>query len=323
MSYGQDLELGMCFQNSFGTQLTNSLFFLPVLSENIELKKEQIVKSGLRNVYDDGDVREGNNMTGGDVELEAHPILIGQLLKAVLGSPSTSVVAGAVNHHLFTPSQSDFDQFASGRPFTITKNMGDTGSCQVFYNLVATNLELNIAGGELLKCKMSTIGGDWTQTAAPAATFLTDDDWTWDVTSVQISAASVVGIKDMSIKIEQPNETHHTLGQGDKYPSHIKRSGFRTVTIGGTVLFNDQAEFQKFISQSERELIFTLRGATAIQSGYFNTLEVKVPKFRYTEFPLSAGGPGQIEVGINAKGIYSTTSATAIRFSLVNTQTGY
>jgi len=322
MSYGEDVQIALNIQNSFGELQVGSLFFIPFLSENISLKKEPIVRQGLRGVYDDGEVSEGMNTIDGDLEVEAHPILLGVMLKAALGQPTTSAV-GSVFSHLFTPRQDDFDQFSSNFPLTVTKNTADGGSAQIFYNMVVSNLELNIAGGELQKAKISLMGGDWTQQAAPAASYLTEVDWTWDVSSIQVGGSNLVGLKDLSFKIDIPNDSSFTLGQGDKFPSHTKRSGFRVVTVDGTLIFDNQTEFQKFINQSDEELIFTLTGETEVGSGYYDVLEIKVPKFRYLEHPIEAGGPGQIEVGVSAKAVYSTSSNTAIQITLQNTQSSY
>lgn len=322
MSYGEDLELGFCFQNSYGTPNVNSLFYLPVLSESISLKKEQLIKQGLRGIYDEGAHREGMNAIDGDIELEAHPIYLGVLLKAALGAPSVTAV-GSVFQHVFIPSQSDFDVYAANPPLTITKNLQDGGSAQQFSDMVVNNVELNMPAGEFLKVKASIMGGSFAQIAAPTATYLDEVDWVWSVSSVQVGGVAMAGVKELNVKIDTPMESHYVLGSGDKEPSYIKRSGFRTITVDGTLLFLDQTEFQKFIAQSEEELILTLTGDVEVGSGYYDVLEIKCPNFRHIEHPIEAGGPGQIEVGISAKGVYNVNSGTGVRLMLQNTQSVY
>ena len=62
---------------------------------------------------------------------------------------------------------------------------------------------------------------------------------------------------------------------------------------------------------------------TEVQSGYKESINLKLPLMRYEEVGPTAEGPGQIEVGVTGRGKYSVTSATAMEVTLVNTQVAY
>jgi hypothetical protein len=243
------------------------------------------------------------------------------MLKAQMGSP-TSVQSAAIYTHTFKPRTADFDAYAAGTPLTITKVLGDGGSAHLYYDMVASKFSLSIANGELLKCSQEFMGGKYKQVANVSASYPTGKAWTWDVASVSVAAAANADVSELTLELDEALENKWTLNAA-KTPSRTKRSGRRTLSINGTIIFDTQSEYQQFLSQSERNVTVHLKGPTEIQSGYYDTLTVIVPLFRYVEFKPVAGGPEKIEVGFSGKGVYSTTSATALQITLVNTQAAY
>jgi len=321
MSYGLDTRLGICFQNSYGTALTNSIHWLPFMSEGLAATKETIISENMTGRYDEGQMYEGVNEISGSVEMEANPISLGAIMKAFFGQ-ATAVTSSGITAHTYKPATTDFDIFSAKRPVTFVKNTADAGSAHLYYDTAVSKFSLSIANGELLSCAVDILGGKYSQIGSMASSLPAGQGWTWDVASVSIGTSAQTGLRDLTIEIEEGLETKHIVGLV-KTPGRIKRSGARTTAINGTMIFDTQAEYQKFLSQAERELIVNLKGTTEIQSGYYETLTIKCPLMRYMEFAPAAGGPEEIEVGFSAKGIYSTTSATAIQITLVNTQPIY
>lgn len=321
MSYGMKTNVGMCFQNSYGTALTQSIYWIPYLSEGFAVTKEPLISEGMTGIYDEGAHYEGVNANDGKLDFEAHPIIFGAMLKALMGNP-TSVNSGAIYTHTFKPRTSDFDIYAAGNPVTIVKDLGDSGSMHQYYDMVASKLSLSVANGEFLKGSLELMGGKYSQVAAAAASFISAKNWTWDVASVALAGTANGDLQDLNLELDEALENKHTLNN-TKTPSRTKRSGRRTLSVGGTLVFDSQTEYQQFLSQSERNLTVYFKGPTQIQSGYYETLQVIVPLFRYAEFKPVAGEAGKITVGFSGKGVYSTTSATALHFILVNTQAAY
>lgn len=320
-SYGMKTNIGMSFQNSYGTPLANSIYWVSFLSEEFAVTKEPLVSEGLNGIFDEGATYEGINAVDAKLEVEAHPITLGAMLKAIMGSP-TIVQSGGIYSHTYKPRTSDWDVYAANPPVTFTKDLGDTGSAHRYSDLVASKLSLSVANGEFFKASLEFMGGKYTQVAAPAASYPTGKNWTWDVASVSLAGSANGDIAELNIEMDEAIENKYTLN-GTKTPSRSKRSGKRTISIGGTLIFDNQTEYQQFLSQSERNLTVNLKGVTEIQSGYYETLQLIVPLFRYVEFKPVAGGPGKVEVGFNGKAVYSTTSATMLQITLVNTQPAY
>ena len=318
--YGQEGRVGISFQNSYGTANTASMHWLPNVSESIALSKPPLISEGMRGINDDGIHYEGANVIGGDLVIEATAIPLGVFLTAALGSPTT-VTSGAVQTHAFLPLTADAQPLCAQRPFTTHKYFG-IGSADTFSDMNGTTLELGISNGELLTATLGTVGGTEGRASAIAASYFNGKHFTWDNSSVSIAGAAISDIAQMTITVDNALEAMHTLNNS-KYPSRIKRQGFRTVTVGGTVKFASSSEYQSFIDQTERRLLMHFQGATEVQSGYNESLTLDIPGLRMTEFAPQAGGPGEIEVSFSAKGVYDVTSAYSIKATLVNTIAGY
>lgn len=320
MSYGMDSRIGISFQNSFGTELTNSVYWIPAISESLSVGKPPLISQGMRGIYDEGEHFEGANEVGGEIETEAEAIPLGAMLQTFFGAPAT-VTSDAVQTHLFKPAQADFDAVSAKTPITAHRYLG-VGSAELFYDLNASTIELNVANGEFLGAKIGFVGGKFKQSVALAASYENGKRFTWDQTSASIGGAATCKLSQLTYTVDEALEGMHTLCSS-KEVSRVKRTAFRTVTIAGTLKFDDTDEYDKFLAQEERELIASWRGTTEVQSGYFEELTIKLPLFRHTEFAPNAAGPGEIEVGFTGKGVYSVTSASAMEVTLVNTQAAY
>jgi hypothetical protein len=301
--------------------LANSIYWIPYLSEGFAVGKEPLISENMTGVFDEGAHFEGLNSNEGALEVEAHPISLGALFKAMFGAPTT-VTSGGYYTHTFKPSTADFDDYSAKIPVTVTKALGDTGSAHRFYDMNASKLSLSVANGELLKASVEFMGGKYAQIVAPAASYPAGKGLTWDVASVSLAGSANADISELNLELDDSLENKYTLNAA-RTPSRTKRSGRRTMSVGGTLIFDTQAEYQQFLSQSERNLTVHMKGLANVQSGYDEGLTLIVPLFRYVEFKPVAGGPEKIEVGFSGKGVYSTTSATALHVTLANTQAAY
>ncbi len=322
-TYGQNVEVGISFQDSYGTSNVDSMYWLPILSEDVGINKPPLVSQELRGIFDEGATYEGPNTCDGNVEMEADPIAIGVMLKAALDQ-SSSVAADDAYTHTFIPAVADFDEKCAGIPLTLYKFMDDGGSASLFYDLAGSELEIGITQGEFMTARLALVGGNFSQIADISPSFPEGKKWTWDTVSYSIGGTGLDTVTELTVTLTNNMEAQHTVASDrNKFPTRVKRTGFRMVSISGTMKFENQDEYQQFISQSERELDITLTGNVEVASGYYDTLRIQAPLSRYSEFKPSAGGPGPLEVSFTSRGVYSTSSATALRVTLTNTQAAY
>ena len=321
MSYGQKSHVAISFQSSYGTSNVTSLYHLQHLEESVGLNIPPLIDESARGVFDEGDGYSGPHTVDGDLSINAKAIPVGVLLKGLMGPATTSAVT-SLTAHLFKPRTSDFDTLSAGNPITYLKHMNDTGSATLFYNLNIGAIEFGCANGEFVTAKASFVGGTLSQNVDIAASFPTGKRFTWDASSLQLNGSAVNNFRALTITINENLEAMHTLNN-TKYPSRVKRTGNRSIEVGGTVIFDDQTEYQKFISQSEQSFKVSFAGPVNVGSGGTDKIEFDIPLLRYTEFKPTAAGAGKTEVSFTASAKYSTTSATSIAITLTNTQTVY
>jgi len=153
MPYGQDAKVGLGFQNSHGTPVTDigSFYRMPFLSESISPENPELLSLNMEGRYDEGEAYVGARNVGGTIANETQPVTVGVLLKAMFGDPvtvSNSVAAGEFQVHTFKPRTADFDVNVINQPMTMHKNLADGGQVPVYQDLIATRLEMSVANGE-------------------------------------------------------------------------------------------------------------------------------------------------------------------------------
>lgn len=318
MSYGQDVTLGLSFQNSFdGVGNISSLYFLEVVDEGLSPLKEQLTRQGMKGLFDENTNQEGKNSVDTDITIEGMAVPLGVFLNAIFDRSSTAVSSNYYAH-TFTPRQTDFDKFCAMRPMTGFVDLADGGSSHLYPNLAASKIEFSIANGEFLSAKLSVLGGAYSQTSsvnADSASFITGDAIDWSISSLSFAGTGQCTVSDMTISVDEKLESKYTLCTS-KAPSRIKRSDKRAISINGTILFDDQTEYQKFVSQSTQQFIATFMMGSEM-------LKFDFPQMKYTEFPIGVSGPGQIEIGVTAKAEYHTGSGNAMAITLINTMSTY
>lgn len=317
--YGMDANIGLCFQSSGGTPATNSIYWMPHVSESVGEAIEQLKSQGMRGIYDEGPSYVGKRSSAGDLEIEALPIPMGVIFKGLMGNPTTSAVSSGYSH-AFKPRQADWDATFAGDPMTYHQYL-NTGSAMIYSDMCVNDVSISCAAGELLKIKASFVGGQFEQLANVAATYPDESHFTWDTSSVSINGVGKTELKDFTVDIKENLQAQWTLN-GSKYPSRVKRSGFRMIEISGTIKFDDQTEYQNFLAQSEMSMSVMFTGSTTYGTTG-DSLKMDFSAFRYTEVKPNAGGPGEIEASFKAEAKYDTSSATAMTLTLVNTQAAY
>ena len=322
MSYGMKGHVGICFQQSFGTAFTSSMHYFPIINETLTENIPPLLSEGLRGRFDEGPSFEGPHDIGGDIVAEAHPILMGVLLKAWCGY-SSGTIQGSCYSHEFKPRTTDFDDMAAVPPMTI-EVYRDAGSAHQYYDCLCNALNIENAHGTIVKVTAGLIGGNFAKAVKTVPSYLTGSEFTWNQTSISFQGSAGGAIDEVSqITIAMNNnlEGKGTLDNTKTF-NRIKRGGFRTIEVSGTILFVDDDEFDQWRNQAAQPAVMTVTGQE-ISSGYNAEFKADFPEMRYNEFPVNIGGPGMIEVGFGAAAKYNADSATMAEFTLVNTQAAY
>lgn len=319
--YGLNAGIAIGFQNSYGTANVDSLHFVPFLNEDVGIDQPPLISENLTGVFDEAQDFSGPRTVAGNLACDAHPLSIGMMISAVLGVSSTQAADDAFQH-AWQPNVADFDIYAANKPVTYYKDLG-VGSAMIFQDLIGSTLELAIANGELTKCTVGFMGGQLTQQSAISKALPTGRPrWPWNVASVSIGGSAVPELQALTLTVDQSLEASHTIN-ASLYPSRVKRSGFRTMQVEGTIFFDTQDHYQSFLNETEQNLTVFLKGGEEVASGYTEDMTIILPAFRYREFKPVAEGPTQIAVSFTAAAKYHQNSATGLEIILVNTQAAY
>ena len=319
MAYGQSGHFALCFQESFGTSFTNSAFFIPLVSESVGKKINQLAENSMYGRLSESPYHEGTHEISGEIRAEAHPVYLGTFLKGALGQVDSTLQTSAYLHE-FIPVAADWDDFSATPPMTLELHR-DVGSAFIYSDLLANNLSLEIAHGQLLSATLGVLGGGFAQKAPSATSYQTGRPWSWDVVSASFDGVGQPDFRQITLSFENQLTGHYTLS-GSHTPHRIKRDGPQKVGVEGSFLLQDQALLQEYLAQSEKRLLLTFMGES-LGGGENALLTIEVPRLRFMELAPQLSGPGQLEVSFSGAGMVDPTSGYALRITLTNTQPTY
>ena len=317
--YGMDGHLGISEQQSGGTAYVDSLDYMPIISEGINETIENLVSEEMKGRYEEGGNYEGMHNIAGDVVVDVHPIAAGKLLKYWFGQSSGSAMDSAYSHS-YKGVTEDWDDKYAVQPLTV-EVYRDTGSAYQYHDMLLNQLVFEWNAGALVRCTAGFMGGNFDWIAATVPSYDVGSYFPWDTTSFELGGAAIDYATTLTLTLNQNLAAKHTLN-GSKFPSRVKRDGFRTAELSGSFLFESAAQALQFRAQTGQAAIITNVGETTATS-YNNILKFDIPSFLITDFPANIGGPGLIEVGWSGKAVYDTSSATLLEATLVNTVAAY
>jgi len=322
MGYGLNSKVGIAFQNSFGAAADlGSVHWLPFITESVGRNLPPLRSENMRGIFDQGERSSGPATVDGEIEAEIQAVPLGAMIKAVCGSSSV-INSDTIYTHTFRPRTADHQISCAEQPVTYYKDLDVAADPQEFFDLAGTVLELNVANGEFMKAKVGFVGGQRTTISSVAYALDPGKRFTWDVASLQIGGVANGELTSFGVVVDNGLEAMHTMNNS-KNPSRIKRQSPRTVTVNGTVKFENHTELDIFIAETQQAMVVHLANATEIQSGYPEQLTITIPAMIYDEFKPTADAPGQLEVSFTGTDEYHSGSGKAIEFTLINTHAAY
>ena len=322
MAYGQNVHLGISFQNSFGASNTSSMHYFPIISESLSENIPELESEAVMARFEAGDSYTGMREYAGDIVFEGHPVLLGKMLKAWFGQAS-GTLTNSYYAHEFNPITADFCNLSALPPMTI-EVYRDAGSAHLFSDMLCNQLVIEIAHGSIVKATASLIGANRAKLAKSTPTYLPGSCYTFDQASFSWQGSNDGAldiVQTFTVTMNNNLEAIGTLNATTR-PSRIKRAGYRTIEIGGTMLFENDNEIDHFLNGAQQRVVATLTGQ-GIGGTDKASLEMDFPSFRYTEFPVNMGGVGLISANFSGKAKYNSGSGTMATFTLTNTLSAY
>ena len=315
-AYGMKGHLGISFQNSFGTANVESFHYIPFISESFVETKPQLIDDSNYGRFDQEEAYEGLNEISGEVVFYPNADEIGIPLIAWLGDKTspTSITNG--QFYELMPEASDFDAKAATIPMTV-EVYRDVGSSFQYYDMCCNQITIEVAAGEIVKVTMGMVGGNYSKMATTTPSFSsTAKSFLWDTTSLSIDGSGADDVTGLTITFNNNLEAVGVLNS-TKLPGRIRRTGKRTIEVSGTILYENDTNLDIARSYDTIEMITTFTENTS------NELEIIMPSFKFSEYPINIGGTGAIEISFAGACSYNVGSLTALDISLTNAITGY
>jgi len=242
----------------------------------------------------------------------------------------TAGAAGTAKDHVFTPSQDDFPDAVDGvkrcplYPYTIEvhRDQAEDKAWQFLGSVINTlNLKFGV-DDKILTAVAGILAQNVDRVVKTAIPFPTTKPFTWD--QAKIFIGGVVDPDDVTNVLEsvEINIDNKLVGvpslNNDSIIRRFYRSGPREITVNFVTDFVDQVEQGIFIAGTEQVLQIIFTGAVTPEAGYYYTLTIYMPKFRYLTYPITNPGSGRISVGVTGKAKYCEDVDYAIRFTLRN-----
>ena len=309
--YGMKGHVMFAFQQSFHTSNVASLQALAITEESITLTKEQVIEQGMYASFAESPYYNGASTVEGDITMEASPLALDFLFKSALRTTQVTSTATAMTHEYKTTS-ADFDAYAASDPLTLEIHR-DVGSAAVYYNMCGNTFTLNVANGELLTATLGLLGGEMTKKSASSPTFPTAFPFKWDQSSISIDGAVVLDVQDLTLTINNNLENRWTLQQSST-PYKVKRTGWQTIELTGTFIFQQHSYWDAFINQNYNSLVMNWSSTQAP-----NKLTIDLPRIKFKSFEPNMSGPGIVEAPFTAQALLLPSSNTAIHITMVNT----
>ena len=316
VGYGMLGHVGWDAQNSYGTSKVTSQHFIPFISETFDWQHEPIKETNMYGRFGESPFHAGPRFVEGEIQMESHPIEMGHLLKSVFGQVTTTSAAGTQTHAFLPRNTTDWDDRAAGQPATVEVNR-NVGSAALYYDMVGSQLTLQIQNGELLSVTWQGMGAGFTRAIAATPSIPAAKPFRWAQMSCQYNGWAITDMRQATITVNNQLERVFTLGQSNT-PYRIKRTGEVMVAVSGVMQFAQHSFWLDFESYTARPFVLNFAG----QDTPYN-LVLDVPLLAFNKFSPTMGGKGLVEVSFAGNGQFSTTSGTALQATLVNTQTYY
>ncbi len=237
----------------------------------------------------------------------------------------TETGATGAKQHVFTPMQAATEEFHADcplRPYTLEVYRDSTGQAFQYLGAVVNTLALSFSTTDkILKATCGIIAKDAGYVDKTGLLAETTAPFVWENAVVKIGGTSSGSINNdlesFSMTFDNTCIAKYALNNTAK-PRKIIRDGVRTIPVSFVIDFVNKTEYDYFLAGTERYFQVKFEGAECDTGGYDYTLQIDLPKVRYTAFPINIGGPGRLSCAVTGKAKYSSTGNHAIEMTLIN-----
>lgn len=327
MGYGANVQLFLGRQVTATSYITDpgSWHHLPFVSSDVGLEKQELQSQNNTGRFDQGASYDGVSNVAGTIEYEPLPKALGAVLTALIGQPA-SVTSASLRTLSFLPRTADFNSTLCNDPFSVFVKDPSATSGELYYDTQFSQGEFQFVQGQLLRARAvvamgSRLSGGYGSSAYQPTLDAAELSYgfLWDVSSISVGGTGISNLSNITVSINENLEPLYTLN-GTLRPYKATRSGFREVTVQGTMLFDSRSMYNDFVAGTQRRLLITATNSrVSIQSGYYPTFTLDVPQMKITAAKPAYNGPGEVSVPFTARGLLDPSSNYSFKATLINT----
>ena len=291
---GSQHTLHFVAESTYGTTPSTPTWTpCPHTSCSLGVTKDAIVSSKLRSDRQIEDMRHGNEQVGGDIGIELEYGAFDTLLEALMmGSWTTDVLKAGTTF----------------RSFTFERLFGnlDTPEYHRTEGAVINSLSLEVSPNQMVTGSFGVVGEDLAIATSEVAssTYSADagnipfDSFTGSITE---GGSSIATVTSLSLNVDNGVEPRFAVGS----PITLEPSvGRINVTGTCTVYFTSKTLYEKFLNETESEIVLTLTDLDG------NDLEFDLPRIKYTAGNPDVSDEGSVSIALDFQALYNSGDAS-------------
>jgi hypothetical protein len=268
---------------------------IPHTGTTLNMSKDAIESEKLRGDRQVEDFRHGNKTIGGDISSELEYEAFDDILEAVMcGTWDTNVLKSGTTRRSFTIERK-FADLATPEFHRHTGVEFNTCAISVAPNQMAT-ATFGIVGKDL-SISTSEVGSSTYSADSGNTPF---DSFTGSITEGGSSIATVTAIE---FTIENGLEPLFSVGSDTTNRPSIGKS---RVTGSLTTYFDSKTLYEKFINETESEIVLTLTDVDG------NDYQFDIPRVKYNSGQPDVSGEGAVTVAMDFVALYNDSDASQL-----------
>lgn len=319
LEIGRKGWIGVAVESSPGVPVPQT-DIIPFTENTLMAKHEPIPNEAAYGVREKTfDAVIGKKWSEGSLSINADAVNTGFLLYGALGDNSPANVAGSVYDHTMTRDNSN-------TPQTLTFNQArGTVDKQFYRNVAVKTLEFSVsdalveAKANLLgKFPITTTSGSLT-TASGGVYSFADSRFAFGASVA--SAAAADNLKPHDFKLTLENNTTAVFRHGSAEPDTINHGEFEA-TVEASLYFEGTTQRDSFYALDRQAASWKVNGG-GIGGGYSSSLEVRMYRTYYEDFPLETGLSDFYAVKFKVRCAYDNANSASVDAVLRNTRSSY
>ena len=293
---GAQHQLHYVAETTYGnTPATPTWKPIPHTGTTLNMSKDAVESEKLRGDRQIEDFRHGNKTIGGDISCELEYEAFDDLLEAVMcGGWDTDVLKSGTTRRSFTLER-EFNDLATPEYHRHT-------GCE--FNSMA----VSVAPNQMATATFSIVGKDLTIDTAEVSgsTYSADvgntpfDSFTGSITEGGSSIATVTAIE---FTIENGIEPLFSVGSDTTNRPSIGKS---RVTGSLTTYFDSKALYEKFLNETESEIVLTLTDVDG------NSYQFDIPRVKYNTGQPDVSGEGAVTISMDFVALYNDADGSQL-----------